>query len=180
MSATTPPRPALTPSLGAEEFSRWYWTTAELAAFAGELGVARRGPKAALTERIRARLAGERVEAPPPVRRNRLVPPLSRATVIPGGLVLSRGLRDWFIAEVGPGFRANDALRRFLAEEPGRTLGDALDCYLATRHGPSPAIGEQFEYNAFVRAWWERHPGGSAEALRSAWARWRATPADER
>ena len=180
MSATTPPRPALTPSLGAEEFSRWYWTTAELAAFAGELGVARRGPKAALTERIRARLAGEQIPTPPPVRRHRLVPPLSRATVIPEGLVLSRGLRDWFIAEVGPGFRANEALRRFLAEGSGRTLGDALDCYLATRDVPAPAIGEQFEYNAFVRAWWERNPGGTTEALRSAWARWRATPADER
>ena len=180
MSATQPGRPALTPTIAAAEFSRWYWTVAELAAFATELGVSRRGPKAALTERIRATLAGETVVEPPPVRRTRLAPPMSRATVIPDGLVLSRELRDWFVAEVGPGFRANEVLRRFLAEEAGRTLGDALDCFEATRHAPSAAIGAQFEYNAFVRAWWERHPDGTADELRSAWTRWRATPVDER
>lgn len=170
----------LTPSLDASEFTRWYWTVAELAAFAGELGLSRRGPKSALTERIRATLAGEPVVDPPLRRRTRLTPPITRATVIPDGLVLSRELRDWFVAEVGHDFRANEALRRFLAEESGRTLGEALECYLVSRWAPSATIGEQFEFNAFVRAWWERHPDGTDSELRRAWARWRATPIDQR
>jgi len=153
---------------------------AELSTFAGVLGVTRRGPKADLTERIRASLAGETVPATAAPRRVRLSPPFSRATPIPDGTVLTRALRDWFIGEVGPAFRANGALRRFLANGSGRTLGEALECYRSAEPRSSSPIGAQFEYNAFVRAWWARHPDGTAEALRSAWVAWRATPVDER
>ena len=173
-------RPELVAALDATEFMRWYWTTAELRTFAGTLGVARRGPKVELSERIRATLAGEVVAHRQQPRRVRLSPPFSRDTPMSDGVVLSRALRDWFIGEVGPTFRANAALRRFLANGSGHTLGEALACYLGTDPLSAPPIGSQFEYNAFVRSWWARHPGGTVDDLRSAWAVWRATPVDER
>lgn len=176
-------RPQLVEGLDAAEFTRWYWTMAELSSFAAVLGIARRGPKAELAERIRARLAGEsgatRGGQGGP-RKARLSPPFGYDTVLPDRVVLSRELRDWFIGEVGPSFRSNAALRQFLADGQGRTLRDALACYLATRHDAAPPIGAQFEYNAFVRSWWARHPDGTAGELAQAWRRWRESPVDER
>lgn len=167
-------------SLDAAQFTRWYWTMAELVAFAGELGVSRRGPKAELAERIRATLAGEEVPAPQHSGRVRLPPPFNRDTPVPDGTVLSAALREWFVEQVGPSFRANDALRRFLARGSGRTLGEALECYEAAGAVPARPIGAQFEYNAFVRRWWARHPGGTVDQMRADWANWRATPVDQR
>lgn len=66
----------------------------------------------------------------------------------------------------------------FIAEGTGRTLGEAVAHWHATRVEaalPKP-IAAQFELNAFLREWWAAHPGGTrAEAL-AAWRERRAVP----
>jgi hypothetical protein len=169
-------RPLGSDALSAQEFVRWYWTKAELIAFARALGVPAGGSKIELTDRIRAHLAGE----PPPANaasvRTRLSGPLTATTVIPPGVVLSQALRDWFTEQVGPSFRFNESLRQFLANGSGRTLGEARDHYVATRGLPTTDIAPQFEYNRFVRAWRADHPDGSGEQMRQAWWEHRSTP----
>ena len=173
-------RPQPTGELSAQDFVRWYWTKTELVAFARSLGLSAGGSKIELTDRIRARLAGE----PPPVDgvavRTRLTGPLTADTVIPPGVVLSQVLRDWFTQQVGPSFRFNESLRQFLANGSGRTLGEAVDHYLATRGLPTADIAPQFEYNRFVRSWRAANPGGSGEQMRQAWWEYRSAPTDRR
>lgn len=173
-------RPVASHALSAQEFVRWYWTKAELVAFARSLGLPAGGSKIDLTDRIRGHLAGE----PPPAAggsvRTRLSGPLNRTTVIPPGVVLSRTLRDWFTEQIGPSFRFDESLRRFLANGSGCTLGDAADHYLTTRDEPPGDIAPQFEYNRFVRAWRADHPDGTGEQMRHAWWAYRSLPADGR
>jgi hypothetical protein len=126
-------RPAFDATLGAEEFSRWYWTRAELVEYARILGISTAGSKVRLSERVCAALAGEQLVEPTPARRYRLSPPIDDDTVLPGAVVLTRELREWFIGRVGPEFRANTALRAFLSNGGGRRLGEALEVYLAGR-----------------------------------------------
>lgn len=167
--------------MAAAEFSRWYWTVAELRPFARALGVSSVGVKADLSSRIAAALRGD---TPPPAARGparqRLAPPFTRATVIPAGVVLSRELREWFVSEIGPQFHADQHMRDFLRAGAGNTLGDAVDHWYATRDAPRPQIGAQFELNRFTRAWRVANPGGSREELLAAWAQYRASPADQR
>ena len=138
------------------------------------------GGKAELAARVEAALAGEPLPAEKARKRDRLEGDLSRETVIPEGVVLSRHLREWFEAEVGPGFRSDRHLREFLRTGAGRTLGEAVDHYLATRGSGPVEIEPQFELNRFTRLWWKVNPDGTREGLSRAWREYRDTPAELR
>lgn len=94
--------------------------------------------------------------------------------------MLSRHLREWFEAELGPGFRSDRHLREFLRGGAGRTLGEAADHYLATRDAPQAEIEPQLELNRFTRAWWAANPHGTREQLLEAWREYRDTPVELR
>ncbi len=166
------------------ELRRWYWTLQELTSLAGELGVPRGGGKQALTERLAAALDG--VAAPPPARARaagrQLSPPVINETVIPVGQRCSQVLREHFRRQIGPAFTFDAFMRTFIAHGEGRTLGEAVAHWHATRSAaaePQP-IGAQFELNAFLRAWRRDHPGGGREDALAAWRHHRSLPRDMR
>jgi hypothetical protein len=173
-------RPEPSPDLDKAEFERWYWTQAELRQIARGLGISTGGRKDELAARVSAALAGRPLPKEAPRRRSRLEGPLSRETVIPEGLILSRNLREWFEGEVGADFRADRRLREFLQEGAGKTLGEAVDHYRATRDQPLSEIESQFELNRFTRRWWKANPGGTRAQLLEAWRLYRETPVERR
>lgn len=174
-------RPSLGPTLTEHEFRRWYWTMAELQPFARSLGLSAIGPKADLTSRIAARLAGRPTPESP--RRRPTSPPLdgplTLSTMIPTGQRSTQELRAFFMAEIGPGFRFNGHMRAFLLAG-GATLGDAVEHWHRTVGSPLPAPSESLEFNQFTRAWHAANPGGTAAQCRTAWAAHRSLPADQR
>lgn len=109
-------RPPLSDALSETEFTRWYWTMAELQPFARTIGIASSGPKAAWTDRIAAHLAGrpepQRVGALEPASMQ-LTGELSRATRIPKGQRSTTHLRAFFDTEIGSSFRFNGHMRAF-------------------------------------------------------------------
>ena len=173
-------RPEPSTEIAPEDVERWYWTVAELRQIARDLGVPTGGRKAELAARVRAALAGESLPRPESRHRARLEGELTRDTVIPDGVVLSRHLRDWFVSELGEGFRADRHLRDFLRNGTGRNLGEAADHYRATRDAPPAEIEPQFELNRFTRLWWKANPSGSREELNRAWREYREAPAELR
>ena len=179
-SPTPSHRPPLTPQMTPDEFARWYWTVAELRPFARALGITSTGTKLELSDRIAARLAGREPKAAPRGRRTRLTPPLTATSVIPEGVVLSRELRNWFTAEIGPQFHVDQHMRDFLRNGAGHTLEDAVGHWYATRELPRPEIAVQFELNRFTRAWRAANPHGSTAELRRAWQNYRNSPTDQR
>lgn len=198
MPAEPDTRPPIDAVKSGAELRRWYWLKTELVALARRRGVSPGGGKIELTERLATHLdgaalpvstghPGERADA---ARGGRgpaaggagaqLTGPLTPATVIPAGQRSSQALRAFFTDAIGPGFRFDGPMREFIARGAGRTLGDAVDHWHATRNQPRGEIAPQFELNRFVRAWHEANPGGThAEAL-AAWREHRALPADQR
>lgn len=157
---------------------RWYWTMAEIQPFAEELGVSASGPKAALIERVAAKLGGRQV----PVSTNRKPKPVvdaivdpTQATVIPKGQRSTEPLRQFFQTEIGPAFKFNGHMRAFLLEGDA-TLGEAIDHWYQTVGTPLPKQSESLEFNRFTKEWHVANPGGTAKQCRQAWADFRARP----
>ena len=180
-------RPPLTSALSGAELLRWYWLKEELIAAARALGVSPGGGKRELTARLAAALDGVPMPAPAvgPVAGGRsgvrpLSGPLTRESVIPRGQRCTEHLRRFLVAEVGPGFRFDAAMRRFVAEGAGRTLGEAVDHWHATRSEPRGEIAPQFELNRFIRDWHRAHPDGRRSDALAAWRAHRALPVDGR
>lgn len=149
-------RPILDEHLSGLELLRWYWLRSELAALARSLNVPARPAPPALPE------------------------PLTAATSLPVGQRCTQQLRRYFTAILGPSFSFDAAMRDFISEGAGRTLGDAITHWHATRSRPAPEIGSQFELNAFIRDWHHRHPRGSRTQALTAWRVYRALPVDAR
>lgn len=182
MTTTRPPLSACT---SGAQLHRWYWTLAELTVMARALGVSLGGGKQTLTERLAAALDGEQAAPPPPPRAatgRQLSAPVGLDTVLPPGQRCSQVLRDFFRREAGPGFVFDAAMRSFIAEGAGRTLGDAVEHWHSTREAaarPAP-IGAQFALNTFLRRRRGTHPGEGRDAALAAWREYRSRPLEER
>jgi len=176
-------RPPIAEVRSGVHLRRWYWRKSELVELARLLEVSPSGGKQDLAARLCAALDGEQGPAPSPRpaqprKPGPLAPPLSRDTVIPAGQRSSQQLRAFFAEQVGPGFRFDGAMREFVEQGAGRTLGEAVAHWHATRGAPRREIAPQFELNRFLRAWHEANPGGSAADARAAWKAHWSVPRD--
>ena len=179
-----PKRPPLSSTLTGAELRRWYWTLHELTVLACELGVPRGGGKQALTDRLAAALDG--APAPTPARPRtsgrQLSAPVTNETVIPTRQRCSQVLREHFRQEIGPAFAFDTFMRTFIAHGEGRSLGEAVAHWHATRGAaaqPQP-IGAQFELNAFLRTWRRDNPHRSRDDALAAWRHHRSLPLEIR
>lgn len=177
-------RPELSERLTGAEFRRWYWLKSELTDFARRFGLSTSGNKPQLADRIEAFLDGAPAPAPEPKPAKRsagpLPEPLTRQTVIPEGQKASQQLRGFFEAEIGTSFRYDVFMRSFLAENPGKTLGDAVEHWFATRGSAKPETLKSLELVRFTKAWHLAHPDGTAKECRAAWKVHRSLPVDRR
>lgn len=150
MVAVPSRRPPLSAALSGAELLRWYWLKTELVGLARQLSVSGSGGKAELTARLAAVLDGQPLPSAPRASRQVAAPltgVLGRDTAIPVGQRSTQVLRAWFVEQIGPGFRFDGTMRAFIAEG-GRTLGEAVDHWYATRHRGPQEIDPQFELNS--------------------------------
>lgn len=175
-------RPDLESVRSGAELRRWYWLRSELTALARSRGLSTAGGKVDLTERLVASLDGSAPPAPV-VRRpvgQQLAGPISLSTRLPPGQRSSQLLRELFLREIGPGFRFDGPMRGFVRDGAGRTLGEAVAHWHATRGRPRGEIAPQLELNRFLRRWHAEHPDGSRTEALDAWRHHRALPVDRR
>jgi hypothetical protein len=71
-------------------------------------------------------------------------------------------------------------MRAFIEKGAGRTLGDAIDHWHASRRLEPGEISSQFELNRFTRQWHADHPAGERHELAAAWREYRSLPTDAR
>lgn len=180
-------RPALTPALSGTELLRWYWLKTELVELARALGVSPGGSKEELTARLVAVLDGRPAPRPAVAGRasrrgagGQLEGALTLTSIIPAGQRCSQHLREFLRAAIGPAFRFDESMRRFVAEGEGRTLGEAVEHWRATRGAARSDIAPQFELNGFLRDWHTANPGGRRTDALDAWRAHRALPVDGR
>ena len=175
-------RPDILTITSSKELLRWYWLKSELITLARRLGVNTTGGKEDLTLRLTGKLDGAPLPAPRPTRPSG--PPLdgdlTLTTILPRGQRLTSHLRDFFLAHLGPAFRFDGHMRRFIAQGEGQTLAAAIAHWKATRNAPPMQIDAQFELNRFARQWFTENTDGSRSDMLEAWRRYRSLPRDLR
>lgn len=179
-------RPVLSGEMSVEEFRNYYFLKEELVRFCREKGLSTGGSKAELTERVArflgglpgddgiavcGRSSGRRVSQngalrPRAASRDEF---LSEESVIEDGFVCSERHRAFFREKIGAGFRFVVPFQRWLRANAGRTYGEAIEAYREIMRvgGSSSEIGEQFEYNRYVRDFFADNRGkyGLREAI---------------
>ncbi len=167
-------RPELNLTISAIDFLDFYWLKNELTGFCRENELSTSGSKQEITARITHFLeTGERLKPKPKRKSNGKMPEtFTRDTVIGEGWRNSQGLRSFFEAEIGNGFHFNVFLRDFITNSGvGKTLGNAIDGWHESKSRPkgSSEIGEQFEYNRHMRAFYDANPGATRADAIAAW-----------
>lgn len=165
-------RPDLTVSLSKEVFLENYWLKEELVTFCRAEGLARSGSKREITDRIAHYLeTGERLGARKKTVKKGVMPAVfSRETVIGEGWRCSQELRAFFEGETTLKFHFNGFMRDFIGGSGvGKTLGDAIEGWEASKRAPKGEIGKQFEYNQHMRDYFEANPTATREEAMQAW-----------
>ena len=177
-------RPELNSVPDSGTFRNFYYLKAELADFCREKGLPVSGGKAELTERIARFIdTGELPEATKKSRRKNSTGPITKETLIEPDVVCSERLRAFFREQVGKGFSFNTAFQKWLKANAGKTYGDAVGAYYALREAGKQersAIPGQFEYNAYIRAFFEDNRGKSLNEAIACWKYKKALPGHNR
>jgi SAP domain-containing new25/Domain of unknown function (DUF6434) len=167
-------RPNLEPSIPVAEFRRWYWLKSELVTFCRHNGLGTGGSKPQLAARIDAYLCGNAVPAVIQAKRNALMPKVfTRDTIISAGWRCSPALGAYFRGVCGAGFRFNAAIRQFVHEGQGKTLGEAATHYeqSVAPGAPRQPIIAQNQYNQHTRDFFANYPNATRKECLAAWYR---------
>lgn len=166
-------RPELTRQLDGQTFRSYYYLKEELVRFLRDNQLPTSGGKLELTERIAAYLDGGEVL---PASSRRPVSPsvgqLSEDMPIEANFVCSEKHRAFFRERIGKSFSFNVAFQKWLKANTGKTYGDAIAAYhriLAEKKQGKTTIDKQFEYNTYIRAFFEDNPGRSLTEAITCW-----------
>jgi hypothetical protein len=171
-------RPSLDRALSVSDFRSYYWLKEELLTFCREHGISRAGSKPELSRRIEEYLTTGKTDSYRPGKRTgatpRSAPEPRLDTPIGTGYTSSEANRAFFKAAIGPQFHFTTRLMKFCRENPDKTWGDAVREWQAEREEKKagvqgPPIGVQFEYNRFVREYFNAQPGGTLADASKAW-----------
>lgn len=165
-------RPELNSRLSAVEFRSWYWLKSELLTFCRSEGVNATGSKPYLADRIAAHLDGAALHIPTQPPRNGTMPnEFTLETVVGEGWRCNRALGEFLRSQCGSGFRFNAIVRNLIHTQPGVTLADVVNSYLAgaTSGRLAADIPVQLEYNRHTREFYANNPGASRQQVIEAW-----------
>ncbi len=170
-----PERPELHRGLDSAAFREYYYLKEELVAFCRENGLPVSGGKMELTERIAHFLdTGEVLQgsAKPAPRKAAADAVLTRSSIIEAHFVCSEKHRAFFKAEIGAGLSFLVPFQKWMKANAGKTYGDAIEAYHQIveekKHGKS-TIDKQFEYNTYIRDFFEDNPGRTLDDAIRCW-----------
>ncbi len=92
--------------------------------------------------------------------------------MIEPNIVCSERHRAFFEAKIGKRFSFNVLFQKWLKGNAGKTYGDAIDAYyqiLEEKKGQKTTIDGQFEYNAYIRDFFEANQGRSLKDAIACW-----------
>lgn len=178
-------RPEISVHGSSQAFMQYYYLKDELVSFLRDNYLPVSGSKEVLKRRIADFIdrtaAGANASPAPEVRTTPYNRPVRMASVIGDdapigtGFVCSEAVRAYFVSRLGRRFTFKVAFQKWLKDNPEATFSDACSAYKKIvsadkerhRHGHSTCIGPQFEYNAYVRAFFADNPGSTlADAIK--------------
>lgn len=172
-------------NLSGTTFRSYYYLKEELTAFCRENGLPTSGAKQELTDRIACFLdTGNVLPSCTAKRRpSPAVGAITEDTVIEPDIVCSEKHRAFFIGKIGKGFSFCVPFQKWLKENAGKTYGEAILAYgkiLAEKRQGKTVIGSQFEYNTYIRAFFENNPGRSLGEAIACWKYKKSLPGHNR
>lgn len=173
-------KPPLDHNTTIEDFNDFYWLKKELIDFCKEIGISYSGGKIQIANRIRHYLSTGEIITKEKNKRNIKSKfdwdkeNLTRSTVITDNYRNGENVRKFFIQEIGTTFRFNIIFMKWMKENKGKTLGDAVEEWKRINNLKKDKkyvseIGPQFEYNRYMRAFLKDNPQMSSKDAMTYW-----------
>ena len=167
-------RPVLCKDTDAESFKSYYYLKEELMRFCKENGLSASGSKAQLTERVAYFLeTGRELKNCTPSRSKAvLTESITDKTLIEENIVCSQKHRAYFEDRIGKSFSFNVAFQKWLKANAGKRYTEAVDAYrqiISDKKKQKTAIDSQFEYNTYIRDFFDDNKGSSLQDAIKCW-----------
>ncbi|MCX6180651.1 MAG: DUF6434 domain-containing protein [Bacteroidetes bacterium] len=156
-------RPTLDRDISLADFNDFYWLKEELVDFCKRIGISTSGGKIEISDRIRHYiLTGktDRIEPAKSKAKSKFDWSKEKLTLkseITDNYTNGENVRSFFMQEIGPHFSFNLIFMKWIKENFGKTLGDAIIEWkrineLKKDKDYISEIDPQFEYNRYMRA----------------------------
>lgn len=177
-------RPLLNKKINGDTFRKWYWLKEELVSFCRENGLPTNGSKTELTDRIAYFLdTGKVLSSNTSKRAAAKVTLLTLDSLIEPNIVCSEVHRAFFKEQIGESFSFNVAFQKWLKTNAGKTYREAVAAYyeiLEAKKKNKTSIDKQFEYNTYVRDFFEANKGRSLDDAIKCWKYKKSLPGHNR
>ena len=167
-------RPELKIGLKGETFRNFYYLKEELVDFCRKNNLPTSGGKLELTDRIATFLDIGNVMISRKVSKKSTldIGELTEQTIIENNFVCSERHRAFFKEKIGKSFSFNVQFQKWLKSHSGKTYKDAIEAYyliLEEKKQGKTAIDKQFEYNTYIRDFFEANKGMSLDDAITCW-----------
>jgi len=166
-------RPNLSIKLNSKTFKEYYYLKEELIDFCKKNNLQTTGGKIELTERIAKFLdTGERIVENHNTRRTKIVDEITLDTIIEDNFVCSEKHRAFYKEQIGKTFSFNVLFQKWLKSNSGKTYKDSIEAYykiLEDKKQNKTTIDKQFEYNTYIRDFFNDNKDKSLEQAIKCW-----------
>ncbi|MBE5944649.1 MAG: hypothetical protein E7258_06990 [Lachnospiraceae bacterium] len=166
-------RPILNKELDGKSFRSFYYLKEELVSFCRENNLPVSGGKIELTDRIAHFLdTGKVLKTSARRKVTTNIGSITVDTKIEPNIICSEKHRAFFREKIGKSFSFNVLFQRWLKSNAGKTYGDAIEAYyqiLEEKKKGKTTIDKQFEYNTYIRDFFEDNQGRSLEEAIVCW-----------
>ena len=166
-------RPNLDNSLDSKTFKEFYYLKEELVDFCRKNNLQTTGGKIEFTERIANFLeTGERTYKSHNIRKNVIIDEITIHTIIEENFVCSEKHRAFYKEKIGNNFSFNVAFQKWLKSNSGKTYQDSINAYyqiLEDKKKNKTIIDKQFEYNTYIRDFFDDNKDKSLEQAIKCW-----------
>lgn len=166
-------RPELNKDLDSKTFRDFYYLKEELVDFCRKYGLPTSGGKIEITDRVAYFLDTGKVLNNSAAKRSRTaIINIDENTKIESDFVCSETHRAFFKKHIGNSFSFNVAFQKWLKTNAGKTYREAIEAYyqiLKDKKKGKTKIDRQFEYNTYIRDFFEDNKGKSLDDAIKCW-----------
>lgn len=166
-------RPNLDIKLDSKVFRQYYYLKEELIDFCKKNNLQTTGGKLELSERIAEFLeTGKKTYKIHTIGRKVMVNQIQLNAVIEENFVCSEKHRTFFIEQIGKNFSFNVTFQKWLKNTAGKTYQDSIIAYyqiLENKKKNKTTIDKQFEYNTYIRDFFNDNKNRSLEQAIKCW-----------
>lgn len=174
-------RPNLDRNLDEKTFRSYYYLKSELVDFCRKNNLPISGGKIVLTDRVAYFLATSKVLNNTKNKVRNTNTDISEDTIIGDNIVYSEKLRAFFSERIGKSFSFKVPFQRWLKNNPDKTYGDAIEVYQQIiKEKKKVSIDKQFEYNTYIRDFFNDNRGKTLEAAIKCWKYKKGLPGHNR